>query len=203
MKSWLAMFGLIMAFAAPAAARDYVLPGTLHLTNGTLVQCEDINLTDLHYSKGGIVVKSGYYESETNSFHLKKLDQNISILLNDMDIRSLSIMIDGDSWGDSTMIEVVLKNGNIASMGVFKDRSERSLGSRLVATCEDTFTGKKQEQTLYWGTVDSKDGPRVLSANFEETGNVKWSNGSKRFFPVGFEFDPYTGERLILKNTVE
>lgn len=89
-----------------------------------------------------------------------------------------------------------LTGGANLSLGEEPPATSITVGNKCEIKIIDQFTGTEQ-----WIPLNIRreiyDGPYIALIDFEGIGDVKWSESSKRVFPDQYNFDPFTGERLV------
>ena len=179
---------LMASIATVANAADEIsVSGVLSLRSGSQVPASQIKS------------KSWKYDGKIS---FKTID-GIKIDVDVSDIKSIHIdHLDTDRDGDiresqKNVITVSLKNGNEAIMR----NMEGSIGLRV--TFQDIFTLKIIENKYYKiNGVSEKHGEDsdVVHIDFTGSGNIKKNNSSGKYYPVNYNYDPYTGEKLSFGN---
>jgi hypothetical protein len=169
--------------------------GLVLLSNGDKIQCTNITLFS-HERYESIGTAGGWRLKPINgskevNFEMYKINKNQKINIDMRKIKSISCI-------ERNVYEIGLKNGNKAVL--ISERTENNLLSKtLRVEYKDTFTNSIQNEKLKFGK--KRNSPNVVSILFEGNGDVKWSKSSERYFPAGYNYDPYTGEKLELRNS--
>ncbi|MCF8070471.1 MAG: hypothetical protein K9L30_17970 [Desulfobacterales bacterium] len=175
---------LMTSIATVAHAADEIsVSGILSLRSGSQVPASQIESNSWKYD-GRISFKT---------IDGIKIDVDVS------DIKSIHIdHLDTDRDGDiresqENVITVSLKNGNEAIM--------RSMeGNRgLSVTFQDSFTSKIIENKYYkmnGASENHGEDSDVVHIDFTGSGNIKKNYSSGKYYPVNYNYDPYTGEKL-------
>ena len=177
---------LSLIFCKSALCSDNIyVSGVLLLRNGTKVECASIDSNIWPKHADGMV---GCVTLE--GVHTK---------INVTDISSICFdKVRFAQYGrfaeeKDNVILVSLKNGKEAVM--------RRIGGHrnLEVTYNDSFTNNIIKASYYIDGRFSDNGKDrdVVAIFFSGAGNVKYNKSSSKFYPVGYNYDPYSGEKLI------
>ena len=165
---------LVMSISIPTSA---AIVGSIHLRDGRVIEALNIDLHGIsNYKKVSLTINSQEYQIEPDK--ISSLD-------------FLKIHTDKRMISAGSVIMVNLRNGKSATA------TNAFISSDTKISFLDDFTGKRVTQRFYIdGSNDDNDPADIIRISFSSTGSMKYSKSSNVYFPPGFSFDPYTGEKL-------
>ena len=179
------IFLFILLTANCFAADEYTASGTLSLRGGSKIVATSIKYEGWnHDGKLSCTtidgVKINVNISDINRIYIDYLEKSYRA---------------GISNSSKNIIVVALKNGNEKTMRYIEGSGD------LLVTFQDPFTSKIVESKSYSmsGASQKVHGDSaVIQIDFTGAGNIKKNQKTDRFFPISYNYDPYTGEKLVL-----
>lgn len=190
----LLMIGLITGAATSWAQEQEHVRGHLVFHDGHVLEVEEfVELLNQGMSSGSIFVT---YEGVEQEVFYRDIEE---ITVIGAERGPYGCILDEDST-----IFLRLRDGQEVTVSPGREYHPAHVTVRFIAS----LTGQLQEEE--WLILprecigEGHEGNVVQSIVFDEDiGTMSWSTCSERYFPGSFNFDPYTGERLIHRTPEE
>ena len=182
----------VVIFLTPAISQDRESSGIITMTDGT--QHDAIRISpQCIYTFGRERNNKGFMRSD-GTFRLTRPSGDVAVSVPVERVASISIFASkGVSNGWRYVTEGVLTLSNESEV-MLEDNEEIMTRNSCQVTIFDEFTDSVQEVSL-----SHVGDNRIVQIDYTGTGTYRWSETSDRVFPVSFLFDPYTGERTVLR----
>lgn len=184
----------------PAVADNRLSSGIITLRDGTQYEALDISprcvrfLTSVENERGAL--------SRDGTFRVTRPAGDVQIAIPAESVRSISILrfarrpsCSGSCQIFLTEGEIELANGN--TIPVLRNEELylfRAGSDNCSVQIHDSFTGSVQTVSLSFGGENG-----IARIDYAGIGTYRWSESSQQVFPNSFLFDPYTGERTVVR----
>jgi len=181
--------GIIGSWSTAFAGTAEYWGGEILLTNGETYKADKFNIS-----------------SDTAPLAFRLIDQSKVIRVQWKEIARLEMVeYKGVYLGPSSNIQSYLAEGTVAKLTLRNGNSRDVVlvrvggneavlrESKLNITYIDDFTRQTESSSFFWEDI------RVISFG-ENLGRLKYDEESRIYFPASYNFNPYTGKKLIWKN---
>ena len=183
-------FFLVLATAGGALAENRMASGIITLRDGSQIEAISIGRNCARFMLDERELSNG-------AFEIVRPERDRSVSIRPEEVASFTVL-DTRRNGAARYIQegvIELKNGNSITFANPRGRQAFiSYSTECTVTVFDDFTERTSEATIR--TVGDEGLRRI---DFTGVGTYRWSESSEQVFPNSFLFDPYTGERTVIR----